>query len=222
MAVDNVQVNTKTGIDGNSYTTAVSNNKLTNADFLKLMLEELKMQDPTKPMDSQRMLDSQMQMSSIETNLKTIETMESLAKTFSQSALSSATAIIGKNIENGNVGENGVNKAFTVRSIENINGEVKVKAQQILYIEDQVQGADGKNIVYDINGFILDAEGKKTDFKVALKNVGKVITKDGLPVILDKNLNEVSNSGYTINGQVVPVYSDKLVSIPFNSITKIF
>ncbi len=144
MAVDNVAVNSNTGIDGGSYTTAVSNDKLTNEDFLKLMIEELKMQDPTKPMDSQRMLDTQMQMSSIETNLKTIETMQALAASFSQTALSNAAAVIGKNIENGNVGENGVNKAFTVRSVENVDGEVNVKAQQILYIEDQVQGADGK------------------------------------------------------------------------------
>ncbi|MGB6327604.1 MAG: flagellar hook capping FlgD N-terminal domain-containing protein [Halarcobacter sp.] len=222
MAVDDVKINTKTGADGNSYTTAVSNNKLTNDDFLKLMLEELKMQDPTKPMDSKRMLDTQMQMSSIETNLKTIQTMESLAKTFSQSALSNAAAVIGKNVEDGNIGENGVNKAYTVRSVENVDGEVNVKAQQILYIEDQVQDADGKNITYDINGFILDAQGNKTNLKVALENVGKVIKKDGLPVILDENLEEVSNSGYKINGATIPVYSDQLVRIPFSSITKIF
>ncbi len=222
MAVDNVTVNANTGIDGSSYTTAVSNDKLTNEDFLKLMIEELKMQDPTKPMDSQRMLDTQMQMSSIETNLQTIETMESLAKTFSQSALSNAAAVIGKNIEDGNISDDGINKAYTVRSVENIDGEVNVKAQQILYIEDQIQDADGKNIIYDLNGEILDAEGNKTGFKVALEDVGNVIEKDGLPVILDENLEEVSNSGYTMNGAVLPVYSDQLVSIPFGSITKIF
>ena len=38
----NVQVNSSVGVDGNSYTTAVSNDKLTNDDFLKLMIQELK------------------------------------------------------------------------------------------------------------------------------------------------------------------------------------
>lgn len=42
MAVDNVVTQSATGFDGNSYTTAISNDKLTNDDFLKLMLEEMK------------------------------------------------------------------------------------------------------------------------------------------------------------------------------------
>ncbi|MDZ7819063.1 MAG: flagellar hook capping FlgD N-terminal domain-containing protein [Aliarcobacter sp.] len=49
---DNIQVNSSVGIDGNSYTSAISNDQLTNDDFLKLMIQELKLQDPTKPMDS--------------------------------------------------------------------------------------------------------------------------------------------------------------------------
>ncbi len=222
MAVDNVTVNSGTGVDGSSYTTSVSNDKLTNEDFLTLMIEELKMQDPTKPMDSQRMLDTQMQMSSIETNLQTIATMETLAKTFSQSALSNAANVIGKNIEDGNIGENGVNKAYTVRSVENIDGEVSVKAQQMLYVEDQVLDSDGNRIVYNVKGEILDAEGNVTGNKVALKSPGEAIIKDGLPVILDANNEEISSSGYTMEGQVLPVYSDQLVSIPFSSVTKIF
>ena len=222
MAVDNVTVNSSTGIDGSSYTTAISNDQLTNEDFLTLMIEELKMQDPTSPMDSQRMLDTQMQMSSMNTNLKTIETMEALSKSFSQTALSNAAAVIGKNIEDGNIGEDGINKAYTVRSVENVDGEVNVKAQQILYIEDQVQDADGNSITYDLNGEILDADGNKTGFKVALEDVGNVIQKDGQPVILDENFEEVSDSGYTMNGSVLPVYSDQLTSIAFSNITKIF
>ncbi len=222
MSVDNVNINSGRGIDGNSYTTSISNDQLTNQDFLKLMIEELKMQDPTKPMDSQRMLDTQMQMSSIETNLQTIATMESLTKSFSQSALSNAANVIGKNVEDGNLGQNGVNKAYTVRSVENVDGEVNVKAQQILYVEDQVLDSDGKRIVYNVKGEILDSEGNTTGKNVALKNPGEVITDDGKPVILDTNNERIENSGYTMEGEVLPVYSDKLVSIPFSSITKIF
>ena len=65
---DNIQVNSNVGIDGNSYTSAISNDQLTNDDFLKLMIQELKLQDPTKPMDSQKMLSTQMQMSAMNTN----------------------------------------------------------------------------------------------------------------------------------------------------------
>lgn len=222
MAVDSVQVNSSVGIDGSSYTTSVSNDHLTNEDFLKLMITELQLQDPTKPMDSQQMLSTQMQMSTIETNLQTIETMESLAKSFAQSALSNAASVIGKNIEDGNIGETGVNKAYTVRSVENNDGEITVKAQQILYVEDQVLDKDGNRIMYNILGEILDESGSKTGYKVALQDPGEVILKEGKPVILNENNEEVSDSGYTLEGQVLPVYSDQLTSIPFSNITRIF
>lgn len=223
MAVDNVTVNSSTGVDGSSYTSSISNDQLTNEDFLKLMITELQLQDPTSPMDSQRMLDTQMQMSSMNTNLKTIETMEALTKTFSQSALSNAANVIGKSIEDGNIGENGVNKAYTVRSVENVDGEVNVKAQQILYVEDQVLDPDGNRIIYNINGEILDSSGNITGDKVALKSIGEAVTgEDGNPVILNEDNEIIEDSGYTLEGQILPVFSDQLTVIPFSNITKIF
>ena len=78
MAVDAVQTQTKVDDYGNSYTTRISNDNLTNEDFLTLLLEEMKHQDPTSPMDSNRMLDTQMQMSNIQTNLELAKSMESL------------------------------------------------------------------------------------------------------------------------------------------------
>lgn len=222
MAVDNVQVNTSTGVDGNAFTSNISNDRLTNQDFLKLMLEELKLQDPTKPMDSQRMLDTQMQMTSIETNLSTIKAMESLQNSFSQSALSNASNVIGKNIEDGNLNQSGVNKAYTVRSVESVDGDIQVKAQEILYLEDQIKDADGKLVVYDLTGNLLNADGTKTGQKIALNNPGNPITRDGQPVILDENNEEVTDHGYAFSGARIPVYSDQLTTLPFNSITKIF
>lgn len=222
MATDNVQVNTSKGVDGNSYTTAISNDKLTNDDFLRLMLEELKMQDPTKPMDSQRMLDSQMQMSNIETNLSLVKSMEALTTSYSQSALSNAANVIGKNIEDGNINQLGINKAYTVRSVVNENGQVTVKGQEILYLEDQIKDKDGKIITYNVKGEILDEDGKPTDKKVTLTNPGQVVLSEGKPVILDKDNKPIEDSGYEMAGGRIPVYSDQLTDIPFSSITKIF
>lgn len=224
MAVENnVTVNSSTGTDGNSYTTSVSNDELTNNDFLTLMLEELKMQDPTEPMDSDKMLSTQMQMSNINTNLQTIETMKALTESYKQSNLSNAASIIGKNIEDGNIGEDGVTKAYTVTSVETADGEVTVKARQMLYVEDQVKDKDGEYISYNVKGEILDENGNTTGKKVALKNPGEVIVnEDGSPVILDENNEIIEDSGYTLDGSLLPVYSDQLVSIPFSQITKIF
>lgn len=227
MASD-IQVNSSVGIDGNSYTNTISNDQLTNEDFLKLMIQELKLQDPTKPMDSAKMLSTQMQMSQMNANQEMIKAMQSMQTAFTQSSLSNASGIIGKNIEDGNIGENGVSKAYTVRSVENIDGEIQVKAQQILYIEDRVVIPDTtdstKSQVVDYNaaGEILDSTGKKTGEKIVLTSPGVPLVSDGKLTILDSDNQKITNHKYTLAGVSVPVYSDQLTTLPFSNITKIF
>ncbi len=222
------QVNTSVGIDGNSYTTSISNDQLSNDDFLKLMIQELKLQDPTKPMDSTKMLSTQMQMSTISTNQEMIKAMQSMQTAFSQTAISNAAGIIGKNVEDGNIAEDGSNKAYTVRSVENIDGEIQVRVQQILYLEDKVlvpNATDStKNDVvnYNASGEILDSSGQKTGKKIVLTAPGEPLLSDGKLTVLDENNNKITNHKYTLAGVASAVYSDKLTNIPFSSITKIF
>lgn len=222
-------VNTSTGIDGNSYTTSVSNDSLNTNDFLKLMIEELKLQDPTKPMDSAKMLQTQMQMSTLNSNMSMVKTLESIQKAFTQSSLSTATGIIGKHIENGTLAEDGTtNKAFVVRSIENMDGEIMANVQRMLYLEqvvnvpDPADSSKTKMVNYDAAGYIYDDNGQKTGQKIALSNPGTPLVKDGKPVILDESGNEVTGHNFTLSGQNMPVYSDATEQIAFSSITKIF
>lgn len=225
MATDSVQVNSKVGIDGNSYTSSISNDQLTNDDFLKLMIQELKLQDPTKPMDSKEMLSTQMQMSTISTNQELMKAMTSLQASFAQTNLSNAASVIGKNIEDGNVGSTGINKAYTVRSVENTTDGVQVKAQEMLYMEDKVilkNGTTSSVVNYNVNGEILDDAGAKTGYKIALSNPGEPLVKNGKLVLLNSANEEVASHNYELAGVTSAVYSDKLTSIPFSNITKIF
>ena len=223
-----IEINSQVGIDGNSYTTAISNDQLGNDDFLKLMIQELKLQDPTKPMDSAKMLSTQMQMSSISTNQEMIKAMQSMQTAFTQSSLSNASGIIGKNVEDGNVGENGVSKAYTVRSVESLDGEIQVKANQILYIEDRVVIPDSTDatksqiVNYNAIGEILDDAGNKTGNKIVLTSPGLPLLADGKLTILNSNNEKVTNHKYTLAGVSIPVYSDTLTTLPFSQITKIF
>ena len=223
-----VEVNSSVGIDGNSYTTAISNDKLTNEDFLKLMIQQLKLQDPTKPMDSASMLSSQMQMSSIDTNQEMIKAMQGMQTAFTQSSLSNASGIIGKNIEDGNIGVDGVSKAYTVRSVENVDSVIQVKAQEILYLEDRVIIPDStdptKNQVVNYNaaGEILDDKGVKTGNKIVLSKPGQPVISDGKLTILDENNKIVTDHKYALAGVSAAVYSDQLTTLPFSKITKIF
>lgn len=225
---NDIQVNSNVGVDGNSYTTAISNDQLSTDDFLKLMIQELKMQDPTKPMDSTQMLSTQMQMSSINTNQEMIKAMQSMQTAFSQSSLSNASGIIGKNVEDGNTSDSGVTKAYTVRSVENVDGNIQVKAQEILYLEDRVVIPDSsdatKNTIvnYNANGEILDDSGNKTGNKIVLTNPGVPLVSDGKLTILDANNQPIENNNYKMDGVSTAVYSDQLTTLPFSTITKIF
>lgn len=126
-----VSTTTSAGVNGTSYTSSVSNDKLTNQDFLKLMLEELKMQDPTKPMDSQNMLNMQMQMSSIETNLELVNSIKAMQTAMTQSNLSNASGLIDRIVENGEYGEDGNLKQFLVASVALEDGAVMLSGYQI-------------------------------------------------------------------------------------------
>jgi len=131
MAVDNVIVNSKTGVDGNSYTSSISNDKLTNDDFLKLLLEEMKMQDPTKPMDSNALMDSQLQMSQIEANSDMSKAMAELSLAYKTSNLATSANMINHIVENGQISDNGTTKSYKVASVKQTDGEVTLLANKI-------------------------------------------------------------------------------------------
>lgn len=221
-------INTGTGIDGNTYTSTVSNDSLSTNDFLKLMIQELKLQDPTKPMDSARMLETQMQMSTLNSNLNMVKTLEAIQKSFAQSSISTAVGIIGKHVENGAVGEDGVNKAFIVKSIENEDGNILATVQRMLYLENIVTMPDPndssktKMLNYNAAGYIYDDNGQKTGQTIVLSSPGTPLIKDGKPVILDENGEQVTNHSYKVTDNSIPVYSDTFEKIAFSSITKIF
>ncbi len=127
-----VQVNSSVGADGNTYTTSITNDKLTNKDFLQLLLKEFELQDPTNPTDSAKMLQNQLQMSQIETNIETVKAMEKLVKANQQSSLANASNLINKVVENGELGDTGAPKEFKVSSVKMVDGQIMIEARQIM------------------------------------------------------------------------------------------
>ena len=219
--------NSVTGTDsyGNKYTQSVSNDSLTTNDFLKLMIEELKLQDPTKPMDSAKMLSTQMQMSTLNANMEMIKALQSIQTAFTQSSLSTATGVIGKNIENGSTNKDGALKAFTVESIENVDGEIQVVAREWLYLHNGISLKDGDELKaanYDETGNLYDEKGEKTGQTLVLESLGKPLVKDGKLVIKDEDGNEVSDHNYLVSNKASAILSSETTSMPFSSITKIF
>lgn len=131
-----VSIYSATGTDGNSYTTSVSNDTLSSDDFIQLMITELSLQDPTKPVDSSTMSDSQLQSSTIEANYAMVDAMESLTSSFNQTTLSDSTSMIGRTVENGNTNEDGELIQYQVSSMSSIDGSVYATAYELLGYDD--------------------------------------------------------------------------------------
>ena len=219
--------NSVTGTDsyGNKYTQSVSNDSLTTNDFLKLMIEELKLQDPTKPMDSSKMLSTQMQMSTLNANMEMIKALQSIQTAFTQSSLSTAVGVIGKDVENGSTRSDGSLKPFTIKSIENIDGEIQVVAREWLYLHNGISLKDGDEVKaaeYDEVGNLYNEKGEKTGQTIVLESLGKPLVKDGKLVVKDADGNEVADHKYVASGKSNVVVSSETTTFPFSSITRIF
>lgn len=226
MAVDNVTVKSAVGVDGNSYTTAISNDKLTNDDFLKLLLEEMKMQDPTKPMDSSALMDSQLKMSTIESNLDMATAMKSLQASYATSALSNAANLVSKIVEDGTIDAKNLQKSFKVESVENTNGDLYLNVRQLTGYADTLYNTVDKSYVkYDKNGYILDSKGAKTDIQVQMKDGRFVPNSTGGITLLDSSGKIITDSAtvakYVTDGAVV-TYADATNKILASSVKKIW
>jgi len=231
-AIDDVQVNSSVGVDGNSYTSAISNDKLTNDDFLKLLLEEMKMQDPTKPMDSTALMDSQLKMSTIEANNDMSKSLAALTKSYAASSLSNAVGFMGKVVENGSIDDKtGFLNAYKVATVENIDGEVYLNAQaQTGYFHSirTSEEIDGETVYttlkYDATGKIFDKDGNDTEINVLISENGSFKTVDGKYQFVDNDGEEITDEDilnkYEISS-MLPLYSDKLTQIPVTNITKV-
>ena len=225
--VNGVDSNVTTGTDsyGNKYTQSVSNDSLTTNDFLKLMIEELKLQDPTKPMDSSKMLTTQMQMRTLNANMEMIKALQSIQTAFTQSSLSTAVGVIGKDVENGSTRSDGSLKPFTIESIENIDGQIMAVGREWLYMHNGIAFKDGDDIKaaeYDEVGNLYNEKGEKTGQTIVLESLGKPLVKDGKLVVKDADGNEVADHKYVASGKSTLILSSETTTFPFSSITRIF
>ena len=224
MAVNNVTIQGGTGVDGNAITKALSNDQLTSEDFLRLMLEEMKMQDPTKPMDSQALMDSQLKMSTLESNIEMTAAMKSLQQSYATSALSTAANMIGRVVEDGSTDDKGQLKSYKVETVENKKGDLYVNVREIIGIKDGLINNDTKKLtLYDADGFIYE-DDKKTDYKIVMKDGRFDKNSDGSLKLMDKDNNEVTDQDilnrYAYAGSN-PVYAKNTTALPVGNIVEI-
>ena len=97
------------GATSSTTTTAAaktgSSDTLGKDDFLQLLLTELQHQDPTSPMDSDKILTQTSQLASLESSTKTNTALDNLSAQLKESVSSNATNLIGKM---GSLGHNAI------------------------------------------------------------------------------------------------------------------
>jgi flagellar basal-body rod modification protein FlgD len=90
-------INALNGTRDTSYEAAASDQSvLGKDDFMKLLLAELQHQDPTSPMDSDKILAQTSQLAQLESQDKTNKALEQLTASFANSKNFSAVSAIGK------------------------------------------------------------------------------------------------------------------------------
>jgi len=122
-------INTTNTVNNITYTTDAEQTQLTNDDFLNMFLTELKYQDPMEPMDATKMLDSTLQMSTIESQTKQTESLQNIENSFLQKNSIDFVSAIGKKIKVNDGSVNFVNGLgnFEFYNDKNIdNGYIKI------------------------------------------------------------------------------------------------
>jgi len=100
-------------------------------DFLKLLLVELQYQDPTEPMDSEKILAQTSQLATLESSENTNKALASLSDSLLSNSQFSSVAAIGKVADTGSNGmifEQGQSPSFEVYFPEAIaSGDIEIK-----------------------------------------------------------------------------------------------
>ena len=109
----NVDMTTQIPAGANQGTQQTSKTAVDYQSFLKLLIAEMKNQDPTKPMDSTQYVAQLATFSQVE---QSVQTNTKLDQIVSSSALSQADAIIGRNITSADGKTSGTVASVTLSS----------------------------------------------------------------------------------------------------------
>ena len=139
--------------------------QLDSQDFMKLFIAELEHQDPTKPMDTDKMIEQTSQMSNLEMNTNMQKTLTKLTSQLAQSQTLTTINAIGKMGDTGNryinVTDGETSKSFDLYFGDNIqNGNVIIKDKSGEIIKTIPINAHSKGVL-SFDWDLKDNNGKR-------------------------------------------------------------
>lgn len=249
-SIDGISTSSSTDAYGNAYTTAISgNDNMESEDFITLMLTELSMQDPTDPVDSSSMLDDQLSLQTLETNISLSESMESLATTFEQSALADSAALIGNIVETSGVDSDGNTIQYKVSAVEGQDGTISLTAYEITDYYDVYSFESTESIAAVVNSeseddilSVTNSDGEVYEVSTYGKTYEEIAEEfdaiDGITASMSETSTDnyqlvisVSGAGSSISSsetqfayskENMTAYSGESETLSFNDITKIY
>jgi flagellar basal-body rod modification protein FlgD len=190
----------------NISTDTLDNSKLTSTDFLNMYLKELSMQDPMDPMDSQKMLDQTMQMTTIEQANSQMEKTDEMITILNKNYMQQFTGIIGRTVNTNldtvtlvNDGDNSVFNYYTPEAISrgtayiedtdgNMIGTIAIDAQTagthaIEWNGNQLDGTPAPAGTYKVVFSAVNTNNVETTITPGQFKVESVLIQDGETII---------------------------------------
>jgi flagellar basal-body rod modification protein FlgD len=197
------------------------NSQLDKDAFMKLFLKQLEMQDPTSPMDTDKMLEQTAYLSTMEMNTNMQKTIDNLSQTLNSNSKLSTISTIGKMADTGyrylNVTDYDENLDFDLYFKHDIqNGTVQIKdrygtvvkqinlephSKGVLNFEWDLRDNNGQRVksgTYEISASYTDSNGKEYTTNLGVYPIesirfenGKVYAKLGTQYIPFEEIREI-------------------------------
>jgi flagellar basal-body rod modification protein FlgD len=154
MAITSTGLNAATNVDTVATTSVEDKTSLGKDDFMTLLLVELQHQDPTEPMDSEKILTQTSQLASLESAENTNKALEELAASLGTTQQFSTISAIGKTADLGSNAialDEGSTSSFEVYFPQ----DIKTGSVEILDSEGQIVATMDVNME-DENGDTVD------------------------------------------------------------------
>jgi flagellar basal-body rod modification protein FlgD len=160
-------ITSATGTSLTDSTTTNPNGMLGKDDFLKLLLVELQHQDPTEPMDSEKILSQTSELATLESAENTNKALENLAASLSNNMQFSTIAAIGKMADLGSdsiaLDTDGENSSFDIYFPTDIaSAQVEIRDNDGALIQTVNVGSNPKG-VYNIDWDGLSLSGNAAE-----------------------------------------------------------
>ena len=201
MAITSTGLNAATNTDIQAASSAANKTVLGKDDFMTLLLVELQHQDPTEPMDSEKILTQTSQLAGLESAENTNKALEELSKSLGNTQQFSTIAAIGKTADLGSDAismDEGTTTSFEVYFPEDVqqgtinitdlqgNGVAKIDVgtnssgvYQFEWNGLTTAGNPAESGIYRVNADYTDQSGKSQQTRLGAYPIESVRFEDG-------------------------------------------